>query len=159
MEKNEIHFRKANVEDSELLAKMRWDFLHEISTDKSENQKENLIHSLELYFREQLTNKSIVIWLAEAKGEIVSTSTMVLWNAPIGVSGIDKNGRGYILNMYTIPSYRRKGLGKMLMTKLVQTGKELKLEKLHLHATQMGTPLYKSYGFETPYYQELELKL
>ena len=84
---------------------------------------------------------------------------MVIWKYPIGFSGIGKNGRGYILNMYTIKAFRKKGIARTLLNKLIDKAKELKLEKIHLHATIAGTHLYKSFGFKPPIYDELEMSL
>lgn len=78
---------------------------------------------------------------------------------PIGYSGIRKNGKGYILNMYTLPEYRKKGICTRLLDDLKNIAIQMKLHHIHLHATEDGLSLYKKVGFVIPKYPELTMKL
>ena len=153
----DINFRKANVDDIDELVRMRELFLEELSDENY--SKYDYRKELSDYFEDAILKESIIIYIAESDNLIVGTSSMVIWKYPIGFSGIGKNGRGYILNMYTAKAFRKKGIARTLLNKLVEKAIELKLEKLHLHATTAGTPLYESFGFKPPVYDELEINL
>lgn len=60
------------------------------------------------------------------------------------------NPRGYkvyIMNMYTKPEYRRKGIAYKTLDRLVQDTKDEGITSISLEATEMGRPLYERYGF------------
>ena len=53
-----------------------------------------------------------------------------------------------MLNVYTAPEHRRKGVAKTLMGLLLDEGRKLRLDHIELKATEDGYPLYKLLGFE-----------
>lgn len=55
--------------------------------------------------------------------------------------------KAYIMNMYTAPQYRRKGIATFTLDLLVKAAKEKGISQISLEATQMGRPLYEKYGF------------
>jgi len=54
---------------------------------------------------------------------------------------------GNILNVYTRPEYRRRGLAGRLMDMMREDAKQYNLSYLELLATQEGYPLYVKKGF------------
>jgi GNAT superfamily N-acetyltransferase len=70
------------------------------------------------------------------------------------------NGRtGYILNIFTLKEFRKNGIASLLMQKLIDEGKRLKLDRLELKATQAGEPIYRQLGFVEPHDLLMELDL
>jgi ribosomal protein S18 acetylase RimI-like enzyme len=65
--------------------------------------------------------------------------------------------RGYILNVYTEPAYRRQGLAKRLTERALQEARERKLHLLFLHATEAGRLVYDQAGFKST--NEMQLRL
>lgn len=55
--------------------------------------------------------------------------------------------KAYIMNMYTVPAYRRKGIAYHTLDLLVREAKERGVTAISLEATDMGRPLYEKYGF------------
>lgn len=55
--------------------------------------------------------------------------------------------KAYIMNMYTVPDYRRKGIAFKTLDLLIQDAKERGITAISLEATDMGRPLYEKYGF------------
>ena len=53
-----------------------------------------------------------------------------------------------ILNVYTLPAYRRRGYVRMLMNAMITDAKELNIDVIELKATEDGYDLYRSAGFE-----------
>lgn len=153
----EVSLRKATKDDIPELAILRTRFLEEILG--KDERAPLLISELKTYFNNAFDDNLIHIWVAESESQIVSTSTMVIWHAPIGFDGLGKSGkRGYVLNMFTIKEFRRQGIALQLLKKLLNDAKELNLERVHLHATQDGYNLYENLGFARTYYPELEVK-
>ncbi len=57
--------------------------------------------------------------------------------------------KAYIMNMYTAPEYRRRGIALHTLDLLVKDAREQGVSKIALEATDMGRPLYERYGFIT----------
>ncbi len=73
-------------------------------------------------------------------GGISFYSVMPTYHLPSG-------RKGYIMNMYTDPEYRRRGIARYILSLLIEDAHSLGVEHITLEATPMGRPLYESYGF------------
>ena len=62
-----------------------------------------------------------------------------------------------IMNMYTNPAYRRKGIAYHTLEILVADAKNKGIDAISLEATEMGRPLYEKFGF-VGMKDEMELK-
>ncbi|MCP3099118.1 GNAT family N-acetyltransferase [Myxococcus sp. K15C18031901] len=88
------------------------------------------------------------VWLAYVDGEAVACAGLAPYErppSPEGLSGLE----GYIVNMYTAPRWRRRGISRALMTDMLDFARELGLGRLWLHASNDGRPLYEAMGFST----------
>ena len=68
---------------------------------------------------------------------------------------------GTVLNVYTLPEYRRHGLCTALLKEMMAEAKAKGIECLDLKATQAGKPVYLKCGFEEAHstYAEMHLYL
>jgi len=57
--------------------------------------------------------------------------------------------RAVILNVYTEPEFRRRGIAREIMQTILAWLKERGLRAVNLHASAEGRPLYEKLGFET----------
>jgi GNAT superfamily N-acetyltransferase len=64
--------------------------------------------------------------------------------------------RAVILNVYTEPEFRRRGIARQVMLAILAWVKEQGFGAVNLHASQEGRPLYESLGFEAT--NEMRLK-
>ena len=55
--------------------------------------------------------------------------------------------KAYIMNMYTVPEYRRQGIAFHTLDLLVKNAREQDVAQIALESTDMGRPLYEKYGF------------
>ncbi len=55
--------------------------------------------------------------------------------------------RAFILNMFTEPAHRRRGLARRLMQAMVTWCREQGFQAVSLHASDEGRPLYEALGF------------
>jgi len=86
-------------------------------------------------------------WIAEEEGAPVAGIGMMEIEWPPHPSHPTSDRRGYILNVYVEPAYRRRGLAKRLMAAATEEAKARGLEFVVLHATEQGRPLYASLGW------------
>ena len=54
---------------------------------------------------------------------------------------------GTILNVYTIPVYRRRGIAERLLKMAIREAERKNLSYIELKATRSGEPLYRRLGF------------
>ena len=55
--------------------------------------------------------------------------------------------KAYIMNMYTCPDHRRRGIAYHTLELLVEEAVKRGVKHITLEATDMGRPLYERYGF------------
>lgn len=64
----------------------------------------------------------------------------------------------FLMNIYTDPAYRRKGIAARIVTALVEDAKARGAGSVLLEATDMGAPLYRKLGFvDAKGYMRLEM--
>ncbi|MFX0002689.1 MAG: GNAT family N-acetyltransferase [Promethearchaeota archaeon] len=151
--------RKATLNDIDMLIQFRVKFLKEIQDLPPINEMELFRKSLTDFFLDKMKLHEFVAWLAEFDNKVVATSGLSFLRKPphfINITG----KFAYIMNMYTDPEWRRKGIGSALLEKLFEEIKNRGVQSVSLHATPSGRHLYEKYGFkENEGEKEMILKL
>lgn len=138
-------YRKAAMEDINELVRLRIDFLNEVQVTDGQNDEELTKQTFE-YLKINMQNDSFVSWLALDNDKIVGTSGICFYTIPPSFKNVTgKNA--YIMNMYTIPGYRSRGIANELFQSVVKEAKNRGCGKITLNATDMGRPLYLKNGF------------
>jgi GNAT superfamily N-acetyltransferase len=149
--------RRATVADVDSIVNLRIMLLREVGEIKGEEEVTKVADANRKYFADALPTGDFVAWIAEVDGKTVASSGLVLFRRPPyleNLSGVE----AYIMNMYTMPQWRGKGLAKALLEQLILFAKASKVRRIWLHATEVGRPLYKKFGFN-PKFSEMELIL
>ncbi len=142
-----IEYRKANIDDVAELVSLRIEFLKEIRNIQTDCNDSEIWKSLAEYFRTNLKNNSFIAWLALDNGRIVATSGLCFYT--LVPSSKNLTGKvAYIMNMYTHPNYRNRGIATYLFQKMIDEAKNLDYQKIALHASEQGKPIYCKFGFE-----------
>lgn len=66
--------------------------------------------------------------------------------------------RATILNVYTEPDYRRRGIARQIMETMIAWCRQQGFARVSLHASEHGRPLYESLGFEDSNEMRLNLR-
>jgi GNAT superfamily N-acetyltransferase len=53
----------------------------------------------------------------------------------------------YLMSMYTEEEFRHKGVARLIVTKALKWCRDHKFERVVLHASKAGRPLYEEFGF------------
>jgi GNAT superfamily N-acetyltransferase len=159
IENGKIEYRRATVKDVQTLIGYRVRFLNELYEHTENNETKILRKHLRQYFSKAIPSGNFIAWLAERRGKTVGTGGMVVWQMPGRYGGLETGRLGYILDMYTIPEARGRGICTRLLEELIKEAKSLGLRYLHLHASEDGLRIYKKAGFAEPKHVELALKL
>ena len=152
-----ITYRKATINDITELVRLRIEFMKEaIKIDN--NYDDKLIERvLSEYFNNNIQNGSFIAWLAVCGDRIIGTSGLCFYTRPPSYKNISGKA-AYIMNMYTDPQYRHRGIASTLFENTVLEAKSLGYKKICLNATQMGRSLYIKFGFKA-IDSEMELNL
>lgn len=150
-------YQRAGIEDIELLVGTRTEVLRaanglDDSTDMTEVETES-----RFYYERALKDGSHTAWLVFDGFEFIGSGGISYYNVmPTYHNPTGK--KAYIMNMYTVPSHRRKGIATKMLDLLVQDARERGITAISLEATEMGKPLYEKYGF-VPMTFEMELPM
>ncbi len=138
-----ITYRKAERDDVTILAKMRISQLQ----DEGEKPTFDLTPDLLAYYDRHMNAGTFVAWLAIADGQIIATSGMSFTEKPPYYN--NPSGKIGLLNsVYTSPEYRRQGIGKVLLGKVVEEARQYGCATVQLTASDMGILLYENFGFQ-----------
>lgn len=132
-------FRRATSEDIPTLIEFRRILLKR-ETDRSMDTV------FEEYFNTSISNGSLVTWVADDKGNIVSCVCFCLcqliprFDNPTG-------GMAYMTNVYTALDYRRRGIASTLISMALDDLKIKGIGKIILNSSILGKPMYENHGF------------
>ena len=141
-----LKYKFATIKDIEELVATRIQVLRaanqlDSNTDMSQVEKESYA-----YYQTALLDKTHIAVLVYDNDKCVGTGgvsffqVMPTYHNPSGK-------KAYIMNMYTAPAYRRKGIAIHTLDLLVGKAKEMGISHISLEATDMGRGLYEKYGF------------
>jgi GNAT superfamily N-acetyltransferase len=98
------------------------------------------------YLNKAMPEGSFRSWLACDNGKVVAGGAVVIVPWPAHAYDLECR-RATILNMYTEPDYRRRGIARQIMQTMIAWCKEEGFARITLHASEHGRPLYESLGF------------
>ena len=93
-----------------------------------------------------MTDGTFVSWLAVDNGEIIGTSGMSFVEKP-PYFGCPSGKIALLSSMYTNPKYRRQGIARELLSRVVKEAKEYGCGTVQITASDMGVLLYTDFGF------------
>lgn len=152
-------FRRAGIRDIRVLARFRVEFANLMYKHAWDAEARVLERNIRKYLKKALPEGNFMAWLAESGGKTLAVSGMVIWRIPPRYGALDGK-QAYILNMYTIPEARGRGLCNRLLRELIGEAKKLRIKKISLHTSKDGEPIYRKAGFKEPAkYPELVLDI
>lgn len=139
-------YRKAGMEYIDILVKTRIEVLRAANCLSDEANMAFVEAQSREYYEESLQAETHTAYLAfdgervAGAGGISFFRVMPTYHNPAG-------WKAYIMNMYTSPDYRRKGIAYHTLELLIKEAKKRNVSYISLEATDMGRPLYERYGF------------
>lgn len=142
----DLIYKRATLEDINTLVETRIEVLRAANklcadTDMGEVERQSY-----LYYQKALSDGSHIAYLVFDESGCIGTGgvsffqVMPTYHNPSGK-------KAYIINMYTNPKYRRKGIAYKTLDMLIKEIKSKGISSISLEATDMGRPLYEKYGF------------
>lgn len=98
------------------------------------------------YYNRHMTDGTFVAWLAVDGETIVGTSGMSFVEKP-PYFGCPSGKIGLLSSMYTVKEYRRQGIAKELLARVVDEARQYGCGAVQITASDMGVLLYMDFGF------------
>ena len=106
----------------------------------------DLVPALKDYYARHMADGTFVSWLAVDGEKIVGTSGMSFVEKP-PYFGCPSGKIGLLSSMFTDPDYRRMGIAKELLSRVVEEARSYGCGSVQITASDMGVLLYTDFGF------------
>lgn len=138
----EIEYRKLVDTDLDTFISTR------IAQLREEGAKEDidLAPALRDYYTRHMADGTFISWLAVSEGKIVGTSGMSIVEKP-PYFGCPSGRIGLLSSMFTDSGFRRRGIARELLTRVVDEAKNAGCGTVQITASDMGVLLYTDFGF------------
>lgn len=142
----EIRYKRAKIQDLDLLVDTRIEVLRAANRLDGTVDLSLVKRWTRNYYEEALNDQAHIAYLVFSGEEWIGAGgisffrVMPTYHNPTG-------WKAYLMNMYTAPAYRRRGIASHTMALLTQEAKRRGVEHISLEATDMGRPLYERFGF------------
>ncbi len=115
---------------------------------REEGAKEDIdiVPALKDYYDRHMADGTFVSWLAVDGDRIVGTSGMSFVEKP-PYFGCPSGKMGLLSSMFTDPDYRRKGIAKELLSRVIDEARDYGCGTVQITASDMGVLLYTDFGF------------
>ena len=107
----------------------------------------DLESALKDFYNRHMADGTFVSWIAMDGEKIIGTSGMSFVEKPPYFS-CPSGKLGLLSSMYTDPNYRRMGIAKELLNRVVEEARNYGCGAVHITASDMGVKLYTAYGFK-----------
>lgn len=137
-----VEYRRLTEKDLEVFMDMR---IHQLREEGAKEEMD-LKPALRDYYSRHMADGTFVSWLAVDGDKIVGTSGMSFVEKP-PYFGCPSGKMGLLSSMFTDKAYRRQGIAKELLTRVVNEAKEYGCGTVQITASDMGVLLYTNFGF------------
>jgi len=157
MHRPDIEFliRSADVRDAAVIARHRARMFHDMG-EISDEALDDFLAASRAWTERALVSGEYIGWLAAPKTDpavIVAGAGVQLRQVPPhpcrpSRAGVFAKGRhAIVLNVFTEPEWRNRGIAELLMEEIIGCAREEKLDRLVLHASAQARSLYERMGF------------
>lgn len=150
-------YKRASADDMDELVRTRIEVLRAANKLSNEIDMSQVRQESYAYYKRAIASEEHIGYLVYdgerfvGAGGVSFYQVMPTYHNPSGK-------KAYIMNMYTVPEYRRQGIAFRMLDVLVEEVRKKGISSVALEATEMGRPLYEKYGF-VPMRDEMEMMI
>lgn len=138
-----IIFQKLTEKELDAFIEIRINQLRE----EGATENIDLRPALKDYYNRHMADGTFVSWIAMDGNTIIGTSGMSFVEKP-PYFGCPNGKIGILSSMFTSSQYRRRGIAKELLSRVVEEAKEYGCGVVQITASDMGVLLYTDFGFK-----------
>lgn len=137
-----VEYKRLTPKELDVFIDMR---IHQL---REEGAKEeiDLVPALREYYTRHMADGTFVSWLAVEGETIIGTSGMSFVEKP-PYFGCPSGKMGLLSSMFTNPNYRRKGIAKELLSRVINDARAYGCGTIQITASDIGVKLYTDFGF------------
>ena len=135
-------YQKLTEDKIDIFVQMRINQLRE----EGATEDIDLAPALKDYYARHMADGTFVSWIALDGDRIVGTSGMSFVEKP-PYFGCPSGRIGLLSSMFTDPAYRRKGIARELLSRVIEEARADGCGTVQITASDMGVLLYTSFGF------------
>lgn len=139
----DIEYKKMTINELDIFIDMRINQLRE----EGAKEEIDLKPYLKDYYVRHMADGTFVSWLAFDGDRIIGTSGISFVEKP-PYFGCPSGKIGLLSSMFTSNEYRRQGIARELLSRVVNEAKEYGCGTVQITASDMGVLLYNNFGFE-----------
>ncbi len=152
----DVTVRLARIEDLDALVQLRQLMQQEVHSARAADAA--FASRTRTFFEKSMRDDNGFTFIAIDDDAVVSTATVVAYEALPSLANPSVRC-GLVVNVFTLPAYRGRGLAEQVMQALVGHARQCGFRKLHLNATEAGQGIYLKVGFGQPRLPAYELEL
>lgn len=137
-----IAYQKLTQNELDRFIEMRIEQLRE----EGAKEEIDLVPALKDYYQRHMADGTFISWIAADNGTIIGTSGISIVEKP-PYFGCPSGRIGLLSSMFTDKAYRRMGIAKELLSRVVNEAKEQGCGTVQITASDMGVLLYSDFGF------------
>jgi GNAT superfamily N-acetyltransferase len=137
-----IEYRRLTAKELDIFIEMRINQLRE----EGATEDIDLRPALKDYYNRHMKDGTFVSWLALDENRIIGTSGMSFVEKP-PYFGCPSGKMGLLSSMFTAQDYRRKGIAKELLSRVIDEARQYGCGTIQITASDMGVLLYTDFGF------------
>lgn len=151
-----FEIRPATLADVPTLARHRAEMFRDIH-GMPDDQYDVMVDASRRYFESAMPSGEYLAWVTEHRslaGDVVAGAGLQLRRAlptirrRADTTEVVTGVQGLIVNVFTERAWRRRGLAKLLMERVIEGARAAGVSHLVLHASVEGRPLYEALGFK-----------
>lgn len=137
-----VEYKRLTPKELDVFIDMR---IHQL---REEGAKEeiDLVPALREYYTRHMADGTFVSWLAVEGETIIGTSGMSFVEKP-PYFGCPSGKMGLLSSMFTSPNYRRKGIAKELLSRVINDARAYGCGTIQITASDIGVKLYTDFVF------------
>lgn len=148
----EIQYKVCGAEDLETLLAPRLALLREANGYAPDTYMGDVEENNRLFLQENMSGENHMAYLACREGQVVGCGGLCFYTLMPTCQG--PNGRcAHVMNIYTLPQYRRQGVGRGILRHLLAKAKAEGCARILLGASDEGRKLYEQCGFVPARYE------
>lgn len=141
-----LETRTATAADAKLITHHRRRMF--VDAGRADNQVLDIMaRNFEPWVAKAIEDGKYIGWLTSDGDRMVAGAGLMLLDWAPHPLDPRSTQRGYLLNVYVEPEYRRKHLASQLIETALAEARRRRIRVVALHSTEAGRPLYESNGF------------
>jgi GNAT superfamily N-acetyltransferase len=108
---------------------------------------DTMSRTFEPWVRERIGEGRYLGWIAEENLRVAGSAGMLIVDWPPHPFHPGSSQRGYLLNVYVDPEFRKRGLAHELIEKCLAEAHRRGIRVVTLHSSDAGRPVYEKFGF------------